>query len=63
MKACPACAVSGKDWNVNMNRDEFYDAFACKKKAVESTARLGIEGDLCGICIAVCPWTQKYIKA
>jgi len=46
-----------------MNRDEFYDAFACKKKAVESTARLGIEGDLCGICIAVCPWTQKYIKA
>ena len=64
VKACPAHAVSGKDWNVNMNRNEFYDAFACKKTAVESTARLGVDSahDLCGICVAVCPWTKKYTR-
>jgi epoxyqueuosine reductase len=64
VKACPAQALSGKDWNVNTNRDEFYNAFACKETAVEGMARLGIVSDheLCGICIAVCPWTQKYIS-
>ena len=62
VKACPAHAPLGKDWDVKTRREEFYDAFACKKTAVESTARLGIDGDLCGVCIAVCPWTQKYIK-
>jgi epoxyqueuosine reductase QueG len=64
VKVCPAHAVSGKDWDVNTNRDELFNAFACKKTAVESTARLSIVSDheLCGICIAVCPWTQKYLK-
>lgn len=64
VKTCPAHAVSGKDWSVNTSRDELYDAFACKKTAVESMARLGIVSDheLCGICISVCPWTQKYLK-
>ena len=22
----------------------------------------GIETDLCGLCFAVCPYTQKYLK-
>ena len=62
VKACPAHALSGKAWDVNMKRDDFYDAFACRKTAIESAARIGIDGHLCGICIAVCPWTQHHLK-
>ncbi len=64
VQACPAHAPSGKNWDVNTERKEIYDAFACKKKATENTVRLGVDSDvhLCGICIAACPWTQKYIE-
>jgi epoxyqueuosine reductase len=62
VKACPAHAPSGKPWDVNMNRDDFYDAFACRKMAEESCAKIGIDARLCGICIAACPWTQQYLK-
>jgi len=62
VKACPAHALSGKAWDVNIRRDDFYDAFACRRTTIESAARIGIDGHLCGICIAVCPWTQQHIK-
>lgn len=62
VKACPAHASLGKEWDVKTEREEFYDASACEKTVVERAARLGIDGHLCGVCIAVCPWTQKYIK-
>ena len=62
VEACPAHAASGKAWNVHITRSDFYDAFACRRTVKESAARIGIDGHLCGICIAVCPWTQQYIK-
>jgi len=61
--ACPSLAPSGKNWQVDLHRDSFFDAFACRKTARELAAkRVGIHETLCGICIAVCPWTQKYIE-
>jgi len=61
--ACPGHAPSGKDWKVGINRDSFFDAFACRTTARElALKRLGIQDTICGICIAVCPWTQKYIR-
>ncbi len=60
--ACPAHAVSGKDWRIDLHRDAFYDPFACRKTAIEQMVKnTGIRETLCGICIAVCPWTQKYV--
>lgn len=60
---CPAHAPSGKNWQIGLHRDEFFNAFACQKNAYEmASRRIGVVETLCGICIAVCPWTQKYVR-
>lgn len=62
-KACPAQAISGELWNVNKDRDSFYKALTCRKKARELAAKnLNKEITLCGKCIEVCPYTQKYLS-
>lgn len=60
--ACPAGAVSGKAWEVGMNRDEFFDAVKCRKTARER-AKQGFGGEItiCGKCIEVCPYTRRYL--
>jgi epoxyqueuosine reductase len=62
--ACPGQAASGDTWTRDKRRDDFFDAFACRR-AARATAqqRTGISDTFCGICIAVCPWTQAYIKS
>ncbi len=61
--ACPGHAPSGKNWRIDSHRDHFYNAFACEKAAGElMIRRVGIQDTICGICIAVCPWTQKYLR-
>jgi Uncharacterized Fe-S protein len=59
--ACPGKAVSGRLWNPENDRDDFFDANACRKKAREIAAKtLHKEITLCGKCIEVCPYTRKY---
>lgn len=60
--ACPAGAVSGNQWTLQKDRDEFYDAISCNKTARERSGKAGIDMSLCGLCIYVCPWTQRYLK-
>ena len=60
--ACPAHAPSGNHWRFGLERDSFFDAFACCENALELAAKIGARETLCGICIAVCPWTQKYLE-
>ncbi|MCL1878038.1 MAG: 4Fe-4S dicluster domain-containing protein [Defluviitaleaceae bacterium] len=61
--ACPAGAVSGKLWNVNIHRDEFYDPEKCRDVARERSMRgFGGKDTLCGKCIEVCPWTRNYLR-
>jgi epoxyqueuosine reductase QueG len=62
--ACPGKAISGQGWSPELDRDEYFDAAACRKKARE------IAGEsidkiitLCGKCIEVCPYTRKYTQA
>ena len=60
--ACPGHAPSGKNWQPDLPRGDFFDAFACQRAAKQvMTKRTGIDYPLCGICIAACPWTQRYI--
>ena len=59
---CPAGAPKGLDWNKRMDRDEFYDAHACQEQLKEYIAKRGHSAQICGICIAACPWTKKYVK-
>ena len=63
VKHCPGKAISGKLWNVSMDRDAFFDASACRKAArALSAARLNEEITLCGKCIEVCPYTRRYLR-
>jgi epoxyqueuosine reductase QueG len=61
--ACPGHAPSGMNWQIGFHRDYFFNAFACRKAArALSSKRGGVNEPICGICIAVCPWTQKYVR-
>lgn len=61
--ACPAGAVSGKSWSVNTFRDEFFDAHICRRVARQrAMAGFGAEVTVCGKCIYVCPYTQRYLN-
>ena len=61
---CPADAATGKSWTVDVDRDEFYDAFKCRQKCKELTKEMtGREGTICGICISVCPYGKKSNKS
>lgn len=63
VEVCPGHAPSGKAWEKRLHRDEFYNAFACQETARELLMeRVGIRETICGMCIAACPWTQKYIE-
>lgn len=60
VEACPAGAASGILWNTKVDRDEFYDAFKCQKKALELSKEFASSDDeICGICMAVCPLGGK----
>lgn len=61
--SCPGKAPRGKNWKIASYRDVFFDAFSCRKTALnQSISKTGIPNTICGICISVCPWTQKYIR-
>jgi epoxyqueuosine reductase len=56
---CPAGAVSGLLWTPGLAREEFFDAFACRRTAAELASRQAILHTICGRCITACPWTPK----
>jgi epoxyqueuosine reductase QueG len=59
---CPAKAISGRNWELGLEREMIYDAFACCDTATRLSKKAGISSVICGICINVCPWAQKYIS-
>jgi len=64
---CPAKAIKGNNWKLGAPRDSIYDAFTCCETAMNLSKRAGIHSSLgrvviCGICVNVCPWTQKYLS-
>ena len=53
---CPAQALSGKEWDVGVRREEIFDAFLCREKCRELGELHVARGvRLCGVCISVCP--------
>lgn len=63
-EACPGGAISGRNWSPELDRDEFFDAMACRRKAREIAAKaLNKKITLCGKCIEVCPYTKQYTTA
>jgi epoxyqueuosine reductase QueG len=62
VEGCPGGAIKGANWVAGTQRKDIYDALVCCKKAKELAAKVGVDAVICGICINVCPWTQKYIS-
>ena len=61
--ACFGGAISGKEWNYKLYRNEFFNDKKCEKYALKvSKINLGKEDTVCGKCIFACPYTQKYIR-
>lgn len=60
--ACPAGAVSGRAWRPGLARDDFWNAEACQECCQGFVDRYGFAHPMCGICVAVCLWTQKYLR-
>ncbi|TFH48913.1 MAG: epoxyqueuosine reductase, partial [Methanothrix sp.] len=53
VEACPAGAATGQLWNIKVDRDEFYNAFKCQKKALELSKEFASsDHEICGICMA-----------
>ena len=63
VQVCPAEAPTGRNWNVALSRQDLLDAHACSAFAECLSEKLGSAHTVCGMCIAACPWTQKYVKA
>ena len=58
---CPAQALKGTLWNVDVQREEIVNVEKCYKKQNEIMyENTGIEMDLCGKCFAMCVYAQKY---
>ncbi|MDF2881650.1 MAG: (Fe-S)-binding protein [Clostridiaceae bacterium] len=62
VNACPAGAATGEAWDITKDRDDFFNPILCRKKARIRAAKIGIEATMCGKCIQICPYTQRYIN-
>jgi epoxyqueuosine reductase len=62
VKNCPGNAIIGNLWELHTDRDELLNAYECKKTVIDRGKIFGITEGSCGVCLAVCPWTKKYIE-
>lgn len=63
VSACPAGAISGREYEPGLPREEFFDAECCSKYMKKSFQMIG-RGAVCGICMSVCQkiWEEKFQK-
>jgi len=60
---CPGKAITGNSWNLHTDRDNLLNAYKCKETVIERGKIFDVTEGTCGICITVCPWTQKYVNS
>jgi epoxyqueuosine reductase len=59
VRACPGHAPVGRNWQPGMARPDVLDARACYETIRRNVKQFG--HGVCGMCIAVCPWTNRYL--
>ena len=57
IKACPAQAIQGNNWELGMERKLLYDAKSCSDYMKTHFQHIG-RGEVCGICIVKCPYSK-----
>ena len=60
---CPAGAIKGIKWNVNVSRNDLIDPKMCKEKVIERGKEFNILWGSCDNCLMSCPYTIKYINS
>ncbi|HTX69227.1 MAG TPA: epoxyqueuosine reductase [Thermoleophilia bacterium] len=55
--ACPAGCGRDVLWRPGMEREDLFDAGACRHQMSSFT---GVEAQICGICIAACPLSAQH---
>ena len=60
---CPGKAVKGLNWSIHSNREDIFEPKKCRRAARKLCNEiLNKEITLCGKCVYVCPYTQKYLQ-
>jgi len=59
-ETCPAGALTGRRWQPGLRVEDMLYVRACHKVLRKNWQGLGAE--ICGICIAACPWTKRYLQ-
>jgi epoxyqueuosine reductase len=59
--ACPGYAIRDKNWDASVDRDELVDRKACREFVLARGKAYGRTSATCGICIAVCPYTERHL--
>lgn len=63
VNSCPGKALHGALWKAGMAREEIFNKEICKDTQTERMKKAtGIDTDLCGLCFAICPYTQGYLN-
>ena len=63
VEQCPARAANGELWDINIDRDSFFNPFKCREKCLElSWKNMKIRTSICGICVSICPIGRKNKK-
>lgn len=62
LRNCPGGAILGPNWSVEKHREDFYSVLACRKTCLERTWKIKPGLSVCGLCIAVCPYTREAIR-
>lgn len=63
VKNCPGNALTGNLWNTNTTREELLNKEICYQTQIHRMKKsTGIEADLCGLCFAICPYTQRWLN-
>jgi epoxyqueuosine reductase QueG len=54
VSACPAGAISGREFSPGTQREEMFDPEKCSEYMKKQFQKIG-RGAVCGICMRVCP--------
>lgn len=58
VQKCPVGALTGRQWEPGLSRDELIDARKCSAYMKKAYQKIG-RGAVCGICMAVCPLSRR----
>ena len=60
--SCPGNAIKNNLWYSGIDREELVSISECTEVVIERGKSFGRDHTTCGICMAVCPYTKKYIN-